>query len=310
MREQLKAYLDGELTMAERQAVEQALSHDASLRMELDDLRAISQVLQTEAVSPTASGLEQTLAALRAAPSRRPWWVDRRWSLAGAAASLALAAFLLPRMITFSASSADSGASATLSEKKEAAPAEANSRESFVGAKALDGDKAKGSPAARNVYVSAVSAGESALEQVVNDAGGSVLIAEGDDPRTMLVAVPEARRDWVLAEVARIGTMAEAPATTDAMADQEVARFRAAQVQSQNMANLDQARVEMKKARQVETKAGKKLETEYRRATEILRAMRESGRGGAAQGGMPPPNYTILHFLLTPRKPPSPARDR
>ncbi len=97
--EDLKAYLDGELSPEQRAEVESALERDEKLRRELEELRVLSRLIGDCVVQPEPVGLEQTLKAL-AKPA--PGWLifGRRiqpmryvW-VAGFACALALAALV------------------------------------------------------------------------------------------------------------------------------------------------------------------------------------------------------------------------
>lgn len=98
IRDDLKAYLDGELPMGRTIEVRKALERDPELRREAAELRALSQSLVANAAEIVPQGAERTLAALatsRKSHSRSAY----RWVLGG---SVALAAVvigwtLLPR---------------------------------------------------------------------------------------------------------------------------------------------------------------------------------------------------------------------
>jgi hypothetical protein len=69
VRENLKAFLDGQLPANESKQVQDALSRDAGLRREFDELRRISSTLREGAVSVPVVGVDKTLTALA---NRRP----------------------------------------------------------------------------------------------------------------------------------------------------------------------------------------------------------------------------------------------
>ncbi|MBL8889371.1 MAG: hypothetical protein JNL67_05300 [Planctomycetaceae bacterium] len=87
MEPMLSAYLDGELTLAERQNIESQLACDPELRSRLEQLRALDQVLRTE-LPPPRLDVEQLLSQLEplglarvearhdrpTRESRRPFW--------------------------------------------------------------------------------------------------------------------------------------------------------------------------------------------------------------------------------------------
>lgn len=89
MSEDLKAYLDGELTPDRVAAVQKALETSPKLRLELEQLRAIRSVLRGSESPVVSKGLQQTLVALSRKPAL-PWFFARP-SLGLSAAALAAA---------------------------------------------------------------------------------------------------------------------------------------------------------------------------------------------------------------------------
>lgn len=94
IREDLKAYLDGELAEDRAREVESALVADPTLREEADLMKAMSETLRAMASEPSVTGAEETLARVR----RR-----RRWNLAqlgtiGGSICLAVIAISVVRM--------------------------------------------------------------------------------------------------------------------------------------------------------------------------------------------------------------------
>lgn len=71
VREDLKAFLDGELSSERAAAVSEALAADPALREELEALRAIGEGIREIALAPPVEGYEETLAAVR---RRLPVW--------------------------------------------------------------------------------------------------------------------------------------------------------------------------------------------------------------------------------------------
>lgn len=71
VREDLKAYLDGELSSERKAEVAAALASDPELRAELEALRVIGEGIREIALQPPIEGYERTLAAMR---KRAPWW--------------------------------------------------------------------------------------------------------------------------------------------------------------------------------------------------------------------------------------------
>lgn len=90
IREDLKAYVDGELAEARRLEVEAAVSADPLLQREVDLLRRLSIEIPHVAHDVDVVGATETLARLRR--RRTPFWAP----LAGAAACLLLAMVLYP----------------------------------------------------------------------------------------------------------------------------------------------------------------------------------------------------------------------
>lgn len=94
IREDLKAYLDGELAEDRAREIEAALATDPTLREEADLMKAMSETLKVMASEPSVTGAEETLARVR----RR-----RRWNLAqlgtiGGSICLAVIAISVVRM--------------------------------------------------------------------------------------------------------------------------------------------------------------------------------------------------------------------
>lgn len=71
VREDLKAFLDGELSSERAAVVSEALAADPALREELEALRAIGEGIREVALAPPVEGYEETLAAVRRRP---PVW--------------------------------------------------------------------------------------------------------------------------------------------------------------------------------------------------------------------------------------------
>lgn len=133
VRENLKAYLDGELNAQETKQVEEAVAQDPALKKELEELKSLSQTLQAMARQPEPKGYEAT--KQRLAPARRstPFF----WKALGTAAVLSLlAALLFPvfskpenaaRRMFSDADMAASETEAVAATAEMAAPAEAPS---------------------------------------------------------------------------------------------------------------------------------------------------------------------------------------
>lgn len=72
IREDLKAYLDGELAADRAREVESALASDPALQQEADLMKAMSETLKTMATEPEVSGAQKTMQKVRG---------GRRWNL-------------------------------------------------------------------------------------------------------------------------------------------------------------------------------------------------------------------------------------
>lgn len=106
--ENLKAYLDGELSPADAAALEAALTSDLDLARELEELRSVTAMVRT-IPEPVPYGLEQALWRLEkldAKPVAKPLW--GRWLTAGlvGAGAIVLSLTLLFPDQTFSKESA------------------------------------------------------------------------------------------------------------------------------------------------------------------------------------------------------------
>jgi uncharacterized membrane protein YgcG len=76
LRDDLKAYLDGELAPERMAEMREAIDRDPALAQEAEELGRISQTLRAAAAQPASAGLEATLRALEKAErrERKPWW--------------------------------------------------------------------------------------------------------------------------------------------------------------------------------------------------------------------------------------------
>ncbi len=97
MRDDLKAYLDGELTEARRAEIEAALASDAGLRREADELKQITSAIQQAAASPDPRGLQDTLHRIN---RKRSFWSSGwTYALGGAAAFVFLLVVVSPYLM-------------------------------------------------------------------------------------------------------------------------------------------------------------------------------------------------------------------
>jgi len=83
IREDLKAYLDGELAEDQAQAVASALASDPALQQEADLMKAMSETLKSMATEPEVSGAQKTLQKVR---GRRRWNLWQFGTMGGAIA--------------------------------------------------------------------------------------------------------------------------------------------------------------------------------------------------------------------------------
>lgn len=83
IREDLKAYLDGELAADRAREVESALASDPTLQQEADLMKAMSETLKSMATEPEVSGAQKTLQKVR---GRRRWNLWQFGTMGGAIA--------------------------------------------------------------------------------------------------------------------------------------------------------------------------------------------------------------------------------
>jgi len=95
IREDLKAYLDGELTAERSEEIRIALEQDESLRAEAADMQRITNSIKSSSKEIPAEGYEKTLGQLKR-PARAPWL--RLLGYAGGLAAIVLAAGLMGPM--------------------------------------------------------------------------------------------------------------------------------------------------------------------------------------------------------------------
>jgi anti-sigma factor RsiW len=97
MRDDLKAFIDNELSEEERTRILKEVDDNPELQAELIELRQISRVIHEEAWQPEPVGLEKTLRALEGKTKKRPWWMGQSFTWAvGAACTVMFAAILFP----------------------------------------------------------------------------------------------------------------------------------------------------------------------------------------------------------------------
>ena len=96
MNENLKAFVDNEISEAERTQILKLIENEPAKQAEVIELRQISRVIKEDAWQPQPVGLERTLGALISKPARpRPWWMSPGFVLVGGTACVALFAMIL-----------------------------------------------------------------------------------------------------------------------------------------------------------------------------------------------------------------------
>ena len=91
VRDELKAYLDGELPEGRAAEIAKAIEADPLLQQEAQMLRDIGEGIREIAAAPPAMGFERALSAVTR--RRRPWFT--RWPALVAAASIAVVAIAI-----------------------------------------------------------------------------------------------------------------------------------------------------------------------------------------------------------------------
>ncbi|MBC8066679.1 MAG: DUF4349 domain-containing protein [Chlorobia bacterium] len=96
MREELKAFIDNEISDTDRTRILKEIEDNPDLQAEVIELRQMSRVIKEEAWQPQAVGLERTLGALAAnKPTFKPWWMRNGLALIAAGACTVLFAFIM-----------------------------------------------------------------------------------------------------------------------------------------------------------------------------------------------------------------------
>lgn len=97
MREDLKAFIDNEVSEQERTRILKEIENSPELQAEVIELRQMSRVIKEEAWQPQPVGLERTLGALASGGNRTPWWMGKSFQWAfGAGCLVIFAAILFP----------------------------------------------------------------------------------------------------------------------------------------------------------------------------------------------------------------------
>src|SRR5262245_4653803 len=85
MRDDLKAFVDNELSEADRTRILKELENNPELQAEVIELRQMSRMIREEAWQPQSVGLERTLRAFSGNKPKKPWWTGPLQLVAGAA---------------------------------------------------------------------------------------------------------------------------------------------------------------------------------------------------------------------------------
>lgn len=116
IREDLKAYVDGELSAERAAEVSAAINADPVLQSEIEAMKALTKQIRTFAATPEPTGMEQTLRALR---RPLPWWSPIGgtgrlvWGAAATLGILIVFANVLPRAQSEMATGGDVASVAT-----------------------------------------------------------------------------------------------------------------------------------------------------------------------------------------------------
>lgn len=124
MRDELKAFVDNELSEERRTEILRRLETDRELQAEVIELRQMSRTIREEAWQPEPVGLERTLAALENPRKKAPWWYGGQvgWAL-GTASLAALAIIFFPKFSGGAeADSSAAGSTYALQVKSPVAP--------------------------------------------------------------------------------------------------------------------------------------------------------------------------------------------
>lgn len=120
MREDLKAFVDNEVSEQERTRLLKEIENSPELQAEVIELRQMSRVIKEEAWQPQPVGLERTLGALASGSKRAPWWMGKSFQWAfGAGCVVIMASILFP--VFAQSKSAAKNTSIAFAAKSEAA---------------------------------------------------------------------------------------------------------------------------------------------------------------------------------------------
>lgn len=88
IRDDLKAFLDGELSPERAAEVQAALNNDPALQQEAETMKLLGFEIKRLAAEPMVSGRAETLAALRGPAKKK--WSPARWAMTAGAATIAV----------------------------------------------------------------------------------------------------------------------------------------------------------------------------------------------------------------------------
>lgn len=99
VREELKAFVDRELSPADHARIAEMAAKDPQLAREIEEIRAVSGTLRKSVATPTPVGLEATLRALES-NRKQPWFSRGRWlTIAQVAAAAVTVSVVVPLMV-------------------------------------------------------------------------------------------------------------------------------------------------------------------------------------------------------------------
>jgi len=160
IRDDLKAYLDGELTAVRAAEVRDAIAQDEALRAEVEEMQRISKSIKNAAKDVPVTGAENVIGGMRS--HRRFKWRPALAGIAGVAALVLAAGIIGPRLMPLSQSEAEVATTASPTMKsmdlsqtdspgrfREEAKAETNADESFESK--MPADPSNGAQAASSI---------------------------------------------------------------------------------------------------------------------------------------------------------------
>jgi len=123
IRDEIKAYLDGELNDVDSQRVQKALAEDPTLQKEAEDMKLISRSIQQHAAAGQPEGAEDTLRRMQNMQVRRRPWAIRYAPALALAGCLVLGMFMVGPMTRTAGKTVDAAAFPSDAEAKSEAAA-------------------------------------------------------------------------------------------------------------------------------------------------------------------------------------------